>query len=153
MCSLNIRGLYVSRTMTSGVVSRCPVSLLALDYPPDLQYCSHVREPDDVGHSRPIHDGTAYDIDMLITILESNSYHIVPNNFSAAPAPRRAHGAATKCDVASILPKAPQTPMNTGCKPVDMTLFHYKTSRQPPRVSRRLRRPTIIYAIDNRVVT
>src|ERR1019366_84473 len=98
MCSLNIRGLYVSHTMTSGVVSRCrerlisprsfpawfyigvvsrcPVTLLALDYPPDLQYCSHVRESYDVGHSCPTHDGTACDIDTMITIFESNSYHL-----------------------------------------------------------------------------
>jgi hypothetical protein len=74
--------------------SGIPLTILA----PNLQYCSHVREPHDVGHSRPISGGPCYHGVTLVTIIESYSYATVTSNSLATPAPRRTPLGIAMCD-------------------------------------------------------
>ena len=78
--------------------SGTPLTLLALDYPPDLQYCSHVREPHDVGHSRPTSGDPCYLVATIVNIIESCSYTTVTSNSIATTAPRRTPLGIAMCD-------------------------------------------------------
>src|ERR1035437_5659666 len=108
------------------------------------QCWSRVRIPRDTGHSRPISGDSCCCVVTLVTIIESYSYTTVTSNSLVTPAPRRAALGTAKCDLASILPKVPQTPMNTGWKPVDMKVFGQEFARLPPRMSQYLLSPSMI---------
>jgi hypothetical protein len=132
MCSLNIRSLYDLDRNGNGSVSRCPKRLRARRNFPAwccfgvVSHCAIFPSgswfpsptPTLLGIAIP-RRSTAFgttpcprssDVVTVVTYKISYSYAEVTTLSPAMPAPRRMTLAATSCDLASILPKVPQTP-------------------------------------------